>query len=168
MAADSLGRGPHKSTAVRVRTILPAEDPDLGTDDEHNATATPVVTMAARNSQSPQPSSSALTVLSCVDGSVYARILRTGGDRCGVRSCVRPVGAVYRTAGLMKSANLTWPSAAIAQKALRPIRRKPIQVACRIVCRNSGIEVDRPWQPCSTDHPHGAERGTDRQWDGWI
>lgn len=35
MAAGSLGRGPHKATAGRVRTNLPAEEPDLGTDDEH-------------------------------------------------------------------------------------------------------------------------------------
>ena len=39
-------------------------------------------------------------VLSCVDGSVYARFFSTDVDRYGERSCVRPVGAVYITAGL--------------------------------------------------------------------
>lgn len=40
------------------------------------------------------------TVLSCVDGSVYARFFSTDVDRYEERSCVRPVGAVYITAGL--------------------------------------------------------------------
>jgi len=39
-------------------------------------------------------------VLSCVDGSVYARFFSTDVDRYEERSCVRPVGAVYITAGL--------------------------------------------------------------------
>ena len=39
-------------------------------------------------------------VLSCVDGSVYARFFSTDVDRYGERSCVRPFGAVYITAGL--------------------------------------------------------------------
>ena len=41
-----------------------------------------------------------MVVLSCVDGSVYARFFSTDVDRYGERSCVRPVGAVYITAGL--------------------------------------------------------------------
>jgi len=41
-----------------------------------------------------------VAVLSCVDGSVYARFFSTDVDRYGERSCVRPVGAVYITAGL--------------------------------------------------------------------
>ena len=41
-----------------------------------------------------------LKVLSCVDGSVYARFFSTDVDRYEERSCVRPVGAVYITAGL--------------------------------------------------------------------
>ena len=45
------------------------------------------------------------TVLSCVDGSVYARFFSTDVDRYGERSCVRPVGAVYIIPlALMKSA----------------------------------------------------------------
>ena len=39
-------------------------------------------------------------VLLCVDGSVYARFFSTDVDRYEERSCVRPVGAVYITAGL--------------------------------------------------------------------
>lgn len=39
-------------------------------------------------------------VLSCVDGSVYARFFSTDVDHYEERSCVRPVGAVYITAGL--------------------------------------------------------------------
>ena len=39
-------------------------------------------------------------MLSCVDGSVYARFFSTDVDRYEERSCVRPVGAVYITAGL--------------------------------------------------------------------
>lgn len=38
-------------------------------------------------------------VLSCVDGSVSARVVLGDFDHCGVRSCVRPVDAVYLTAG---------------------------------------------------------------------
>ena len=41
-----------------------------------------------------------MAVLSCVDGSVYARFFSTDVDRYGEPSCVRPVGAVYITAGL--------------------------------------------------------------------
>lgn len=37
--------------------------------------------------------------LACVDGSVYARVDLSAGDRCGVRSCVRPLCAVRLTAG---------------------------------------------------------------------
>ena len=39
-------------------------------------------------------------VLSCVDGFVHARFFSTDVDRYEERSCVRPVGAVYITAGL--------------------------------------------------------------------
>ena len=46
-----------------------------------------------------------MAVLSCVDGSVYARFFSTDVDRYGERSCVRPVGAVYIIPlALMKSA----------------------------------------------------------------
>jgi hypothetical protein len=37
---------------------------------------------------------------SFVDGSVFARVFLTDVDRCGLRSFVRPVGAVLVTAGL--------------------------------------------------------------------
>ena len=39
-------------------------------------------------------------MLSCVDGSVYARFFSTDFDRYGERSCVRPFDAVDVTAGL--------------------------------------------------------------------
>ena len=39
-------------------------------------------------------------MLSFVDGSVFARVFLTDGDRCRLRSFVRPVGAVLVTAGL--------------------------------------------------------------------
>ncbi len=38
-------------------------------------------------------------VLSCVDGPFCARVLLSDIDHCGLRSCVRPVGAVLVTAG---------------------------------------------------------------------
>jgi hypothetical protein len=43
---------------------------------------------------------SAHWVLSFVDGSVLARDFLSVSDRCSLRSCVRPVGAVLVTAGL--------------------------------------------------------------------
>ena len=39
------------------------------------------------------------SVLAFVDGSVFARGFLTDGDRCRLRSFVRPVGAVHVTAG---------------------------------------------------------------------
>jgi hypothetical protein len=38
-------------------------------------------------------------VVSCVDGPFCARVLLSDFDHCGLRSCVRPVGAVHVTAG---------------------------------------------------------------------
>ena len=40
------------------------------------------------------------TVLSCVDGSFYARVNLSDFDVCRLRSCVRPFDAVDNTAGL--------------------------------------------------------------------
>ena len=42
----------------------------------------------------------AQTVLSCVDGSFYARVNLSDFDVCRLRSCVRPFDAVDNTAGL--------------------------------------------------------------------
>ena len=39
-------------------------------------------------------------VLSCVDGSFYARVNLSDFDVCRLRSCVRPFDAVDNTAGL--------------------------------------------------------------------
>ena len=41
-----------------------------------------------------------LWVVSFVDGSVFARVFWSVGDRCRLRSFVRPVDAVLVTAGL--------------------------------------------------------------------
>lgn len=41
-----------------------------------------------------------IEVLSCVDGSFYARVNLSDFDVCRLRSCVRPFDAVDNTAGL--------------------------------------------------------------------